>query len=302
MDLARDVFGKAMRYAKRLPPEALWVMTPQLAGRPFPADKADDFVKEFMKRMEEQEDQITRNVQTRVDQVQRRTNLRDRYVEALELGLPGMALKIFRDTPDPNEFGSAKLEIVVAQIRTELRAGQLEQGAADLTALAEEIEALVTKQPNAPISVRFRQLQSLRARLEGDYAAVAEIQNKTAMPTLKTTVSNLPLLAALRAPDVVERGGLAAVVGMPALFQCGTPLDRAVNEWRVVREVLAGEVAYQFDRGLLALLDGNVREARQRMEQALRPQGVDLSEQGGSLVKTRILWYLDVLRRYENAK
>ncbi|HET6574364.1 MAG TPA: hypothetical protein VFG68_12215, partial [Fimbriiglobus sp.] len=65
----------------------------------------------------------------------------------------------------------------------------------------------------------------------------------------------------------------------------------------VVRQVFSKETEYQYDRAMLALSDGDIPEAKRRLEQAAKPQGIDLARVGDVDRLAQINRYLELIRR-----
>ena len=76
----------------------------------------------------------------------------------------------------------------------------------------------------------------------------------------------------------------------------GSPVGLHVSTF-VVRQVLMDESTYQYERAMLALSDANIPEARRRLEQAAKPQGLDLARVGDVDRLAEINRYLELIRR-----
>lgn len=293
LDLAREVFGRMVRLAETMPPEEFREFVP--AG-----PKMDESIKTFLKGMKDEEDNLARLVQRHAQYVERQNTPTARFWAAANdwppdrpAGrLPGRAIDVFKSASGPGEFGTgdAQLQVVIQLIAMELRAGRLEDAAADLAALDDEIKRLALNQPNHPVTVAFQSLLGVKARLEGNFAAAAESMPRSPAPldpNFSEAVLGLPVEYALlgdpRAATVL--GGL---VGSPAGLHTGS---------LVVRQVLMDEATYQYERAMLAISDGNIPEARRRLEQAAKPQGFDLARVGDVNLLAQINRYLEMIRR-----
>jgi len=140
-----------------------------------------------------------------------------------------------------------------------------------------------------------RRNQGVAARLEGNFAAAAaEVNN----PTTPRTVD--PVLAKMAVDVPVEFARFAGspqyTAGLTAVAGTTVPLNHL---WLELRQALLEEAAYQFDRAMLAINDANIPEAKRRLEQAARPQGIDLARLGDLGRLSRINRYLELIRRYE---
>ena len=225
--------------------------------------------------MKDEEDNLARLVQRHAQYVDRQTTPTARFWSAANDWppdrpsgrLPGKAIEVFRSASGPGEFGAgeAQLQVVLQLIVMQLRAGRLEDAAADLAALDDEIKRLTNSQPNHPVTNAFQSLQGVKARLEGNFAAAAESMPRSPAPldrSFADAMLSLPADFVRLDPQVSTIIG--SVVGSPVGLHTGN---------FVVREVLAQEIAYQYDRAMLALSDANIPEARRRLEQAAKPQG-----------------------------
>jgi hypothetical protein len=296
LDLARDALGKAVRLARALPPDELRAVLGADA-------KADDQVKAWLKRLEDDEDRLTRVVQRHTDHVNRQTTAGQKFDAADRLWppdrpvgrLPGKAIEVFRSVTDPKELGGNQQEMVLQLIVMELQAGRLEDAVSDLADLDPQIKQLEARRPNDRATIAFRTLQGVAARLEGNFAAAAaEVNN----PTTPRTVD--PVLAKMAVDVPVEFARFAGspqyTAGLTAVAGTTVPLNHL---WLELRQALLEEAAYQFDRAMLAINDANIPEAKRRLEQAARPQGIDLARLGDLGRLSRINRYLELIRRYE---
>ena len=170
LDLCREVFGRVVRLADSLPPEEL---------REFvqPGPKVDESIKAFLKSLKDEEDNLARLVQQHSLFVERQTTPTARFWSAANEWppgrpagrLPGKAIEVFKSASGPNEFGTgdAQLQVVLQLIALELRAGRLEDAAADLDALDDEIKRLASTQPNSPVTTAFRRCKGSRPGWRG---------------------------------------------------------------------------------------------------------------------------------------
>ncbi len=279
-DFALQAYKKALAYTRLLPTTMLWELNPQAAGQPLPEARAAEFRTEFFKSLESQVERREKDVDQRTEQVLRHAaNPAMRFLGAARLGLPGLALKTFRETVLA-DFGANRDAVLTQALLLELRAGQLEQAAAHMTELDADIKRLLARDPQQVST--FRTIRSLVARLAGDIRTALAIQNETPEPKLPPELLRL----AVTTPDVP-----LAIVG-------GSGLPIFAAQFMGARVYLSQEAGYQYDRAMLALLNGNPTDARQRLEMAIQPKGIDVDKFGGDPTG-RIQKYLDLLRRFE---
>ncbi|HET6574349.1 MAG TPA: hypothetical protein VFG68_12135, partial [Fimbriiglobus sp.] len=115
LDLCRETFGRMVRLAEAMPPGLLRELVP-------PELKADDPVKEYLKGMKAQEDNLARQVQHLSDQVNRMPSPEKRFQVAFRGGLPGQAIEIYQSASRAGEAWANKDDLKVALIAMELRA------------------------------------------------------------------------------------------------------------------------------------------------------------------------------------
>jgi hypothetical protein len=287
LDLCRDAVRKAVAYARVVRTETLREMSG--AG---PKD-------EPLKRLQQQEDELNRLIDQEVDRVERQTSPRARFAEAQRRRLPGLAIKTFKDA-DPKEFGSDSLPIAFAMIVMELGAGRLEDAAADLAALDERMKdesAATARGQYGPI---LRELQSIQYRLEGNYTALDQALNQGGVPTFPAdqvrVVAELPVVflgaTALAGPAAGLQGA-----ALPPLNPQASPPRLPVDAFLMLRQALATDAMYQYDRALVALAQGNIPEARRRLDLAAKPQGVGLDRLGDPARLGRINRYRQLIEK-----
>jgi len=135
LDFARDTLVKALALAKSLPVEVLADMAPQQAR----AGKSNEEIgKLVLKNMEQAEERLTRITQLKGERVGRATGYAKKFYEAQEQGLPARALQIYKDA-DASDFGSQLLQVNVAVILMELRAGHLDQAATYIASFSTDL-------------------------------------------------------------------------------------------------------------------------------------------------------------------
>jgi hypothetical protein len=293
LDFARGMYKKALGYARVLPPAELWRVNLPTAGKPFVEADGPKFKEQFLTQLERPADQLERQVDIQGERVMQQARTPTaKFVQAIEKALPALALKVFRDTTDLADFGAERDEVVIQAIILEFKSGQLEQAVTHLKQLEDDIKTLSAREPRGERTVRFRALQELRYRLEGNTQAVIESLNQVTLGSLDPT--SLQLVTEPTLPPVAARASANARAFAGLLFTAGGTVG-TLNAWLATRQVLLNEMVYHYDRALLDLLDGNPARARRRFEMAAKPQGVDLAkldEPQAALIQR----YLDLLR------
>jgi hypothetical protein len=287
LDLAREVFGRMIQLAETMTPGDFPDFIP-------PGPKMGESFNEFLKQMKAEEDRLARLAQHMSDQVNRQPSPERRFQMAAQGGqqgrLPGKAIEIYQTASAAGEAWTNNDDLKVALIVMELRAGRLEDAAAHLGGLDEDIKRLVETRPNDDMTVTLRALQGVQARLEGNFAAAAAaLPGSPARidPKFADVILGLPVeYARLGNPQAATLVG--ALVGSPAGLHTGSLL---------VRQVLMDESTYQYERAMLALSDANTPEAKRRLEQAAKPQGLDLARVGDVNRLAQIKRYLELIRR-----
>jgi hypothetical protein len=287
LDLAREIFGQLVRLAETLNPGDFPEFVP-------PGPKRGESFNAFLKGMKDEEDRLARVVQHMTDQVNRQPNSERRFQMAYQGGqqgrLVGKTIEIYKAAYAAGETWTNNDDLKVEIIAMELRAGRLEEAAADLAGLDEDIKQLTATQPDHPMTIALRALQGVKARLEGNFAAAAAALPRSPMTLDRESVDailNLPVwYARLGGPGTADL--LGSVVGSPAGLHAGS---------FGVRQVLMDEATYQYERAMLALSDANIPEAKRRLEQAAKPQGLDLARVGDVNRLAQINRYLGLIRR-----
>lgn len=297
MDFALPMYKKAVTYARVLPPNKLWEINPPTARQPLPeAAQLTEFKTGFLKQMEGRADQLERQVDVQSTRVlqQGRTPFA-RFTEAAQKQLPALALKQFRDTPI-DDFGAARDAVIVQAIILEFKAGHLERAVGDLNDLESYIKQLTAREPNGEMTMLFRALSQIRARLEGNTQAVIESLNQITLPTIDPAY--LRVASDPSFMPIAARAAAAKPIVIQTLEGMTGATLAVVRVWLGTRGPLIDEMMYHYDRAMLDLLDGNPNGARRRFEMAAKPQGVDLSKLGDPHLPL-ILRYLELLRQPE---
>ncbi len=264
-DFARDAGRKAIEAARR---EML--LTPDDSTPQQQKAKADQ-LDQVLAAMDQQYAQRLENYQSSAS-----APIQQRYVAAMQNQLPGEALKLLKSADLQKEFGPAALlaELEMAQIR--LKAGLLDDAVQTLNSIQEKL-----KTPAADADARAVQDQVARQligvigeahRLAGDYDAYAKFLDQHIAPKQPMpAVMRDRLKAALASPAAFEAqvSGAAhgAVGGVPALLLMRDLEGQIVNDW-------LRESEYYQRRGLVAILNGQMKEAKSYFEQSMAPEGI----------------------------
>jgi len=287
-DFAKQTIIKALALAKSLPLDVLAQFAAQEPGGK--GKSPEEEAKAILKNLEQAEERITRIVQLKVERVARMTGKMRKFNEAQAQGLPARALEIYRDA-DAADFSAQGLQVNLMVIIMELRAGHLDQASTYIDSFTNDLKDKYEGKRVAEVQYTqevLKQLSGIRSRLAGNYPAAAEALNATKFPAH----SKAEIEASLGQSQSPAFVGLMALIGPTDIpVRVGT----AVN----VLQDLYSESAFQYDRGLIALNQGNMGEAKRRFELALKPQeGADLGRFAPDLA-IRVRDYLVLIRRAE---
>jgi hypothetical protein len=203
--------------------------------------------------------------------------VKERLNSALQLRLTGEAIKLVKELPEADaqrEFGKDLGKRYLQVIGLELAVGRVEDAAADLEGVRQTFEEQAAS-PNPPPGAQtdrliFRLVQGQLLVLTGNYEAAGKELETTEGPL----VSAPPPLP----PSEVLPPGWPAVPVVPSLnttIGLGMFYRERVGMYQRVRQDVIGksdrEAAFFFRRGWLALLAGEVEDARVRFRESRRP-------------------------------
>lgn len=290
IDLALQAVQAAARYAEAMRPR------PELYADALAAGvEAENPAEMIEKDLKKREDELTELILPRNDALVRQPNTTpiEQFFLAVRLGLPGKAMEIFKESSG-TEFGvgEQRLAAAVQLVELELRAGRLEEAAADVEGLAAaDNTAAMPGQENTPLQSSLQYLRFRVALLAGDYPA-------TRQDWVNIFAGRIPPLSAGdRARAAAFRPGreelaFAAGGGVPAVLVSGPYIQQAAR----AQLQLAAEAKFYFNCAVLALQEGNIKEAEERFQQALKPQGVTLIELGDVAGAAEIENWLRLIR------
>jgi hypothetical protein len=295
MDLRLEMVRKMIAFARMIPPDEVRRFLESSINLPPSA--------EVSKVFDEVRTELTRKVQPQIDLVEQMPSAPQRFQVAVSRGLPATAIKVFLD--NPKDFAGRYADAFIQVIGLELRAGRLEDAVAHIELMDEKIKEEEREGKRFPpeFLAGVRQLKSLKYRLEGNYEALAEAMNETAPPRAEAA-------AARAAVDFQAVLNGMAMVGGPVVGLSGGMFDRRtlrqpvflpVDGLMAVRNLLAYESAYQYDRAMIAIVRGDMPEAKRRLEAARAPQGVALAKLGEYDRLARVEAYLKMIARAESA-
>ena len=268
IDLAHDTMILAGRYAER-----------EVLGR---ADDKEgrERREQILKGLKAQADRFGAARQQAIDSYRRVSELKpavkDRVEAALQLKLTGEAIKLVKELSEADaqrEFGKDLGRRYLQVIGLELAVGRVEDAAADLEGVRQTFEEQAAA-PNPPPGAQadrlyLRLVQGQLLVLTGNYEAAGR--------ELETTEGSRMSLAPPPPPDKSLLFGLPAVSAQPSLY---TPVEllmyyqRLDMYFQIRQGVIAKsdrEATFFFRRGWLALLAGEVEEARVRFRESQRP-------------------------------
>jgi tetratricopeptide (TPR) repeat protein len=291
LDLARGALQEAAAYGQ------VAARTPELLRRIIPAGPKDaDPIPAFLKELGDRETRLTSVIVPRNDAVDQRAGDKpaERFLFAAAVGLPGKAIEAFKEVKDPNEFGGSDQHLAAAlqMIELELRAGRLEDAAADVDVLAEAVAAAAKAGDDRATAGVVRYLRFRVARAAGNYEAAGEGWVELFAGKLPQMQPELRATAAGVQPGEADAAG-AVGGGMGRLVQ----FEYAAARSEQAARVLTAEAGFHYNRAVLALQEGNIKEAAARFEQALKPQGLELTAIGDVESAARINLYLKLIRR-----
>jgi len=298
-DTAKKYFGLYEDYFSKLPKE----LQKQIALQRIPAQRGvanpDTALKTFLEAVEQQADTLRRETQKKNDFIDRQPTNQAKFEQATQLGMPLRALKVFNDVSE-TELARWPRPLQIRRIEIEVQTGHIEQMSATLEANKDDLDKLFSQQSDDPNINALRQLQGMRYRLEGNYAAAAKVLVRPAYPnvTYDPTLAKLPeIFSGL----MILGGGTAApwVTGDQDVLQAlaGLPLNQHLNKMALARNILIADSLYSYDRGLIALIDGRIEEAKVWLTNAANPQGVPLGNLGVPDRLFRITRYLAMIEK-----
>ncbi len=291
LDAAKWAFDRHVAYFESLPEGA----QKALAASGKPDAKPDEALKARRAEVQTRQDAHSREVLKRRDSVARIADPLARFQAAGQVGLPLYAIELFNAIP-PDPAKPMPPQAVIAKVVLELRVGRLEEASADLAALDDTIQGLVRQNPADKVVVGFQLLQMAVARLEGNPGADAAVLARPTFPKVAfdPTATRLPaVLIGLQA----LAGGPVALLASDQAAQSRAPVLKYLNQIDQARDVLVQESQVSYDRAMLALLNGNVADAKGWLTESLTPQGVRLADLGDPERAARAERYLQLLER-----
>ncbi len=297
LDAAQLAYDRHVAYFEALPEAA----RKAVAGAAKPGAKPEDALKARRADMQARQDNYGREVLRRRDAVNRVPDPLTRFGAAAQSGLPLLAADLFNAIPaDPAK--PIPPQVVVTKVALELRAGRLEEAAGDLAALDDRVQEIFRSGANEDVAYGFRVLQMAAARLEGNPGSPAAVRPPPPGAPAPTAARVTWDPTAARVPEVLVglqalAGGTVAPVVSDQAGPSRAPLVGYLNRILQAREALQQESYASSDRALLALLDGNVADARGWLLDSLKPQGVPLAELGDAERAARAERYLRLIDR-----
>ena len=257
-----------------------------LFAKPKPEDKPEKLLGEAYGIFDKIVKVIETNAAQRNDAYEQqapRANSSQRFLMALDFGLPGKAIELYGAISEKDREGNPYvLPMIRRYVAALLDAGRVEDAAEFVDLLAKELG----DKSNPDARTLLRSLQFEVAQIRGSYRQAAELWGEI-------RGSGLPKLRADQRIDVVDapHKSLAsgAVGGFLAMEKFGGSVIGPLQQ-------LAAESNIDFIAGVLALTDGHVESAQKSFEAALRPQGVPLAAIGQPVKAAEIERYLRLIR------
>lgn len=257
-----------------------------LFNQPKPDDKPEKLLADAYAIFDKIGKAIETNVARRNDDYEQqapRANSSQRFVMALERGLPGKAIELYSAISEKDREANPQiLRMIELYVNVLVQAGRIEDAAEFVDALAKELG----EKSNPDARMLLRGLQFEQARIRGSYRQAAELWVElrgTGLPKLPAS----QLIDAVDAPQKSLASG--ALGGFMAMEMFGSSAIGPLQQ-------LNAESNVDFVAGILALTDGNVNSAKKSFEAALRPQGVPLGAIGQPLKAAEIERYLRLIR------
>jgi hypothetical protein len=206
------------------------------------------------------------------ESIRRRNDLVDRgpaetkFQNYMRLGLPGKALESV-------DVKNVAPELMMQFIYLHYTTGQLEKGFEYRKEFEELISKLGANDPRAEsLRLYMKQYELTESRLAGNFqraeVLLEEEYRRAAKPKFTEAERNL-LAADLKGHSVA----LASVAGV-------WPSYMTANTTGMIRQELHRESSFLFQRGMMALLNGDTVLAKKQFDNASRPQGMDLKVVG----------------------
>lgn len=247
-----------------------------------PKDRADVSFDLLVDRLRKLEISMKEAVRRRNDIAERQPAER-RFQVYIQLGLPGKAIELVKD-----ESTKAKVpdEYVLGVL---YKVGQLESAYLYRKKLEEETANLSATDPRSQhYRNLLRQFERKEAMLAGQFKRAELLLEEefklVAPPKLSATE-----MAVLKAESVGFIAGVGATTG-------GWPFALTFNNTQVLKQRLYTESMFLYQRGVMALLNGDTRMAKTHFDNANRPQGVELQTLGIPQESIELAGYLPKYR------
>lgn len=301
LDWAKVVFERSVACWEKLPKEVheQYVKSEQLREQNTdPRNRKPSFVA-MLKKPDEVLVNLERQIQRATEQVQRGRTAYERFGIATQTGLPLKALELFNDlTEDGKEPGPERNAMLAQSISVLLRGGKLEDAAARLGSLEAQTEEFAAKDPSNQLYVALKQLDGLKCRLEGNFVGAEKALPKSPFKPIIWDAPERTLDAVVGTVSTIAGGTFSGLLASPYTQQNPpSPIVTYVASIHNKRGMLQQESLYNYDRGLLAINMGNMKDAEYWLSQAVKPQGVDLREFGDLQQYARIAKYLELIKR-----
>ena len=301
LDWAKVVFERSVACWEKLPKEIheQYAKSEQLRDQNTDPRNRKPSIVAMLKKPDEVLVNLERQMQRATEQVQRGRTVYERFGIATQSGLPLKALELFNDlTEDGKEPGPERNAMLAQSISLMLRAGKLEDAAARLGSLEAQMEEFATKDPNNQLYIALKQLEGLKCRLEGNFVGAEKALPKSPFAPLIWGVPERTLNAAIATVGGISGGTFVGLLATPYTQQ--NPPSKIVLYVATIqnkRNLMQQESLYNYDRALLAINMGNMKDAKYWLSQAAKPQGVDLREFGDQQQFARITKYLELIDR-----
>ncbi|MGL6074639.1 MAG: hypothetical protein ACRC8S_10805 [Fimbriiglobus sp.] len=294
LDGAKRTSDLMMEYFNRLPEAVQGKFVEEKMGQRGAGKKPEELLKQFRAQIDNMQDRMRRDVQKIEDQVARNPDALQQFQLCAQNGLPMKAREIFQGIT--NSGKSPPPQLLILKIVLDIKAGKVEDASASLESLEDEINKLLTQNPNDQMAQTFRGLQAVVARLEGNPGLVLQLARKqpfekmTWDPKYNDTIRVVVGLQGLA-------GGTMAVLLTDQAPATKAPLFSYLGKIDMMKQSLIFESLDAHERAMQCLLDGSVEDAKQWLRIAARPQNVPLETLENSPRVFVIERYLSLLQR-----
>lgn len=304
---ALNVYTQAMQPNAQIPPQQVfdfWMKQGVLAKSDIPSEwvpkdgspPAPDVAIDRLGRLDQSMLEMIRKITDQVERQAGQRPIEEKFQIYIAQGLSGRALELVEEAGDPSKGGTVTPSLNAKYIGLLQRVGRLEQAFVHRRFLEEALGSLTDGGDTKVTDLRQlnRQFELTEAKLAGNY--------KKADTLLEEQFRSQPLPAVtdqqralLRPPPLELVVGTGMLAGPQHMFVTDVTRD-------ALQRRLLYETRFWFQRGLFALYDGDTKLAREHLDRAANPQGVELTSLGLNLddgpFGTYLPKYRELLTKY----